>query len=699
MAAAAAALLLVPAPNAAAGPGDEVGFEPRSLDGSGNNRSNPALGAAGGRYLRQAPSAYADGRSALTVGPEPRRVSNRIFADLGQNVFSPRAVTQWAWVWGQFLDHTIGLKQVSETQAPITFDPDDPLERFRNDLGAIGFTRSAPASGTGVTSPREQVNLVSSYLDAWSVYGGTDERLDWLRVGPLDGDPTNNGAELLLDSDGYLPRATERGDAVDAPMMELDGRLRGNADARAVAGDVRANENIALTATHTLFAREHNRIVRQLPANLPEQQKFEIARRVIAALQQYITYEEFLPAMGVRLSTYKGYRPDADPSVGNEFATAAYRAHTQVHGEIEMEVPAGTYTPAQLAAFEGQGIEVDLGPDGVGLAVPLNIAYFNPDLVEQIGIGPILAGVGEEAQYRNDELIDDQLRSVLFQLPRPGAPDPSACLDGADLPDCFQGVVDLGAIDIQRGRDHGIARYNDLRRSFGLQPVRSFSAMTGERSAGFPRGMDTDDPRSVKFTKLFDAAGHRLEPGSEAADTTTVRAVRRSTLAARLKALYGRPGKVDGFVGIFAEPPVRGSELGELGRAIWADQFERLRDADRFFYRNDPALERIRRDYGIDYRRSLAQVIEANSDADVDPRVFRTEWEGAAAPATGSAGRKQPHRHCHRDGPGNEPRKRTAKSCPNTQGAGGPRKESRSATARPKRHDDRRGRSASRSRR
>ena len=32
-----------------------------------------------------------------------------------------------------------------------------------------------------------------------------------------------------------------------------------------VAGDVRANENIALTATHTLFAREHNRIVAALP--------------------------------------------------------------------------------------------------------------------------------------------------------------------------------------------------------------------------------------------------------------------------------------------------------------------------------------------------------------------------------------------------------------------------------------------------
>ena len=58
---------------------------------------------------------------------------------------------------------------------------------------------------------------------------------------------------------------------------------------------MRANENIALTATHTLFAREHNRIVDALPAALAEERKFQIARRVVSAEQQYITYSEFLP--------------------------------------------------------------------------------------------------------------------------------------------------------------------------------------------------------------------------------------------------------------------------------------------------------------------------------------------------------------------------------------------------------------------
>ena len=65
----------------------------------------------------------------------------------------------------------------------------------------------------------------------------------------------------------------------------------------------------------------------------------------------------------------------------------------------------------------------------------------------------MLQGIGLEAEYRNDEQIDNQLRSVLFQIPVAGNPQ---CLDGPTLPQCFRGVVDLGAIDVERGRDHGM---------------------------------------------------------------------------------------------------------------------------------------------------------------------------------------------------------------------------------------------------
>jgi len=258
----------------------------RTLDGSGNNERHPEWGAVGTTYSRVAAAVYADGLGAMRAGPPARYVSNRVFNDLSQNLFSENGVTQWAFTWGQFLDHTFGLRQVDGERAPIPFDAADPLEAFEADT-PIEFRRTPAGPGTGKTSPREQTNTVSSYIDAWSVYGGTAERLEWLREGPVDGDLSNNGARLLTAPAGYLPSADSRGDASAAPTMELRGRLAVARDEARIAGDVRANENALLTSVHTLFVREHNRIVDALPRVLSEQVKFEIARRVVSAELQY----------------------------------------------------------------------------------------------------------------------------------------------------------------------------------------------------------------------------------------------------------------------------------------------------------------------------------------------------------------------------------------------------------------------------
>jgi len=580
-------------------------FEPRTLDGSGNNIAHPAQGQAGTPYRRIAPARYSGGVSAQARGPSPRYVSNRVFNDLGQNVFSERNVSQWAWTWGQFMDHTFGLAQDGGGKSPIAFAASDPLELFRNDLGTIPFTRDSAAAGAG---PREQVNTVSSYIDGWSVYGGTEQRLEWLRVGPVDGTLADNGASLLMTPDGYLPRASARGDAAAAPAMKADGALTGRPQAAAVAGDVRANENIALTAVHTLFAREHNRIVRALPGGLTAEQRFQIARRVVGAEQQWITYHEFLPAVGVKLGHYAGYDPGADASLGNEFATVAYRAHSMIHGEFDIPLAAGSRTAAQLASLAAMGVDVAPGADGVQLTVPLGVAFFNPDLLPAIGLAPVLTGLAGESQYKNDEQIDDALRSLLFQIPGP-----------------MQGVVDLGALDVQRGRDHGMPTYNQLRGAFGLEPRRTFTAITGEGTDRFPAGLSIDDPRIMDYVKLRDTEGKGIPRKSDAAKEEAKTAIRRTTLAARLRAIYGSVRKVDAFVGMVAEPHVRGSDLGELQLAIWKRQFEALRAGDRFFYRNDPVLGQIRRAYGIDFRHTLSELITLDAGVprgDVPANVF-----------------------------------------------------------------------------
>jgi hypothetical protein len=618
---------------AASAASSDAGIEFRSLDGRNNNQTNVAWGQAGTAYARVGAPAYADNASTMQGGPSARAISNRVFNDIGQNVFSENNVSQIGWLWGQFVDHTLDLRVgTAGDPAGIPFQPTtvDHLEAFRNDFPTIDFSRTEAQTGTGTSAanPRQQLNTVNSFIDAWNVYGGTNDRLDWTREGTRDGDPTNNSARLLLPG-GYLPFTGERGSVATAPDMDLMGALTGHRADAVVAGDVRANENTGLTAIQTLFAREHNRIVglldaKPLTAGFSNQLKFDIARRVVGAEQQYITYNEFLPALGVRLAKYQGYRTDVNPSVSNEFATVGFRAHSQIHGEMEPLAPLGTYSQELLNRLKASGVAQAPDTDQVHLVVPLSLTFGNPGLARDLGVGPLLKGLAAEKQYKNDEQFDNQLRSVLFQIPS----SPTAqCLDVPD-PACFSVVSDLAAIDVARARDHGIPLYNNLRQAYGLTRKASFTDLTGESSDAFPAGVGSNDLASLDFTQLRDMAGNVLPLGSV---EDTVAALRRSPLAARLKAVYATVDDVDAFVGMVSEPHAPGSELGELQNAIWKKQFEALRDGDRFFYANDDYLKDVvSGQYGIDFKRTLAEVIEDDSDATVQADVFKAPIEAGA---------------------------------------------------------------------
>jgi hypothetical protein len=590
-------------------------FEARTLNDWGNNPIHPEWGSPGSDYVRLAPARYADGAGGMVAGPSPRYVSNRIFNSLGQVLFSEREASQWLWVWGQFVDHTFGHAATGHEEAPIAFDPEDPLESFTDTLGTIPFTRDAvaPGTGTSASNPRQLVNGVSSFIDASAIYGNSASRLEWLRSGPDNGNPARQRARLLLPG-RYLPTASARGDAGTAPAMETEGALAGDPQNAVVAGDVRANENVALTAVTTLFAREHNRIVGQLPATLTNEQRFQIARRVVGAEEQYITYTEFLPAAGVGLSPYGGYDPSVDPELSDEFATVGYRSHSMVNGELHVHAPRREFTPGRIQALQALGVQVAPGAHratALELTIPQNAAFFDPQLVPAIGLKPILEGLGEEPSYKNDEQIDNSLRSVLFGVPGPGA-NPATCDAEPSTPGCFSGVVDLGAIDLQRSRDAGMPSYNEMREAVGLAPQSSFEEVTGESSEELPAGETIDDPRILEFTSLRNLGGETIEPGS---GERAVSATRRSTLASRLKAIYGSVGSLDAFVGMLSEPHQPGSELGELQQALWRKQFEALRNGDRFFYENDPVLAEIESAYGITYRRTLSELLSVDAGA------------------------------------------------------------------------------------
>jgi hypothetical protein len=263
----------------------------------------------------------------------------------------------------------------------------------------------------------------------------------------------------------------------------------------------------------------------------------------------------------------------------------------------------------------------------VRLAIPLSVAFGNPGLLELVGEGPVLASLAEH-QYRNDEQIDNALRSVLFQIPRADT-DPAACgLPGVN-PDCFSVVADIGADDVQRGRDHGMPSYNTLRLAYRLRPIASFTELTGEATDRFPLDPQIDsrdpinDPSILDFVELRDIDGAVIPLGSAEASEAAVTGIRRTTLAARLRAVYGAVGRLDAFTGMVAEQHVPGTEFGRLQLAIWKKQFEDLRDGDRFFYRTDGALAVIELQLGVTYHHTLAEIVKLNTGITVAPNVFK----------------------------------------------------------------------------
>ena len=629
-------------------PTSDLDLEFSSLDGSGNNLSNANLGRSGEAYLRVANSNYAEDGGMIEDLPNARFISNRVFNDLHINLFSENDASHLAFVWGQFLDHTFGLARGGGEAANIAFDDNDPLEDFQNDFGNIRFRRSANEEIDGQT---EQINTVSSFIDGWAVYGGTEERLEWLREGEVDGDLSNNSAKLLLP-DGYLPRADARGDRTTAPRMDLMSRLRADPASAIIAGDVRANENTGLTAVHTLFAREHNRIVDLLPNDLEEETKFQIARKVVIAKQQYITYNEFLPSLGVELDAYQDYDPNVDPSITNEFATVGYRAHSMVHGDFDFD--RRNLSDEDLAMLESQGVL----RDGGQIEVPVNAQSGNPSIVNKVGLGAVFEGL-TETNYNNDEQIDNQLRSILFQIPQFDGEEEFT--DGPEIEELFDTVADIGAIDIQRGRDHGIVSYNDLREAFGLERVTSFYEITGEDPEAIKAFVDSEnlrdvdgsritsadlifdaedidlnDPSIIDFIAVLDGEGEVEADAREIArlladneEVEGISDIRRSTVAARLEAVYkGDIDSVDAFTGMVAEEHIPGTEFGELQLAIWQSQFADLRDGDRFFYLNDADLAEIESKFGIGYETTLGDVIAQNTDlerGDIFDNVFFSE--------------------------------------------------------------------------
>ncbi len=420
-----AASLLV-APSALARDRDRGRYAP--IDG---DRGSAGENATDTPLRRMLASDYADGVAALAGRgrPSPRQISNAVFAQAGSH--RPyRDASDYLWQWGQFLDHDIDLTEAAHPVEPadIPVPAGDPhFDPRGTGTVVIPFDRSVHHQKT---SPRQQLNQITGWIDASMVYGSDDVRAAALRTNDGMGRLATSTGDLLPWNTAGLPNAGGTGDDLF------------------LAGDVRANEQLGLTAMHTLFVREHNRLVRRLARRHPRwsgERLYQEARRIVIAEIQVITYREFLPALLGRhaLPRYRGYRPREDARVANVFSTAAYRfGHSALSPRI-----------------------LRLGADGAPIPeghLSLREAFFRPDrLLSEGGIDPILRGLAAQSCQKVDAFVIDDVRNFLFGPPGAGG-------------------FDLASLNIQRGRDHGLPSYNAARQALGFPAARSFADVSSD---------------------------------------------------------------------------------------------------------------------------------------------------------------------------------------------------------------------------
>ncbi|KAL0105107.1 hypothetical protein PUN28_016635 [Cardiocondyla obscurior] len=546
----------------------------RTVDGSCNNLRHPTWGSSHTGFRRVLQPIYENGFS-MPIGwekgrryygylkPAARLVSTTLIST--HHITSDDQITHMVMQWGQFLDHDldhalpsvsseswdgIDCKKSCDNAAPcfpMEVPPDDPRISNRR---CIDFVRTSAVCGSGATSilwgglmPREQLNQLTSYLDASQVYGYDDELARDLRDFTRDHGLLREGSALP----GHKPLLPYMsGQFVDCRRNPLESSIN-----CFVAGDIRANEQVGLLAMHTIWLREHNRIARALREMNPHwngEKLYQEARRIVGAEMQHITYQHWLPriigsATDVSLPPYRGYDPNVDASISNVFATAALRfGHSLIQPRLER----------LNASFQS----IPQGP------LDLRDAFFAPwRVVEEGGVDPLIRGMYATAAKLKlpEQNLNVELTEQLFRTAHAVA-------------------LDLAAMNIQRGRDHGLPGYLEWRAYCNMSHVETFEHLAGDISSGRVRQ--------------------------------------------KLRELYGHPGNIDVWVGGILEDQLPGMKVGPLFKCLLLEQFRRTRDGDRFWYESPTVFqaEQLAQIQQV----SLARILCDNGDniTRVQPNVF-----------------------------------------------------------------------------
>lgn len=535
------------------------------IDGSCNNLQQPWLGKSETPYKRYLSPAYLDRldipRTMSKTGralPNVRQISRVLCRE---NFLVDNHFTHMTAYFGQFITHDISMGGVS-TDAngggldcncnngdpgclPIRMPTDENVMR----MSCMKFTRSSSAFASFDCSlgHREQLNLMTHYLDITTVYGPNEQRTRELRLmqdGLLKFSQGANGRPSLMHQQGTC----------SGPRQNV---------CQFQAGETRLNENLALVSIQVLFMREHNRLATELKRVNPhwqDERLFNEARKILIAQYQHIIYNEYMPiVVGWNTASqfdllplpndrfHTGYDMKVNPSTANEFSTAAFRfGHTLVRNKM------GRFDKNNLF----------MAP-----SVNLSETMFKPDEAYNSaagGIESLFRSLINEPPSRFDTAISDLLQNHLFEF---------------KVSDNSVIAFDLAAVNINRGRDHGIPSYNEFRQICGF-------------------------PRASSFADL----GDFIKPDK----------------IRRLQSIYSDVDDIDFYVGGLSEEPPNGVLVGPTFGCIIANQFKDWKKGDRFFYENGPSPTSFNLNQLREIKKaSLARLICNDFDINqIQPNVF-----------------------------------------------------------------------------
>ncbi|CAK9299791.1 unnamed protein product [Gordionus sp. m RMFG-2023] len=469
-------------------------------------------------------------------------------------------------IWGQFIDHDMTKTMLaskpdgngmdccdedidSQLCDHINTTQDSFFHSFN--VKCLGFTRSQSMDDQKAS---EQVNEMTSFLDASPIYGVTEQRIKNLRTFEKGMMKSTLPIKRTGMKKSILPLLDDEEACADQAT---------NSKGQCVlAGDDRFAEQISLTLMHIILLRQHNVIAEKLASlNLKwnDERIFQETRKIIIAMVQLITYQEYLPLiLGLEAAKkngfllvenkgyFKGYDPRMNPTTRNEFVSAAFRfGHSMITTNYDC-------LDKNFNGFKS------IPPIPLRTVFLANFFYHNPPTSIFINSNTVniadclLRGLVSKPAKIVDQILSEEVRQHLFQ----------------STTQSFG--IDLGSMNIMRGRDHGLQSYVNFRKLCQLSTPRTF-----------------DDLINIIPNNSIDA----------------------------FKLLYKSTLDLDLFPVGLAEFPLKGSLLGPTFTCLLAKQFKALRSGDSYWFENDIPKALFTLEQLLEIRKvTLAKLVCGNAD-------------------------------------------------------------------------------------